>query len=237
MDDKYIEDALERGSIRPKTGHLWCEKLHHRGEFFTLGDRGMVEGERRASGLIIPSTKSIESLSVLAKTYVVRARGPTPHSWSFRFFDKERDYKTTWDEQKIEVGTVVAARAVAGVDQDKTSKFIELRYDELCLIGGSLSDGEDLPNFFPAPGWVCIRPLLSGRKDSLHINEDINEVLTYGHVVRGEVYSLPRGIDSDLNIGDIVFAPLHSGNGATEWVEVEGYRILPLDDILGVEEK
>lgn len=229
-NDDFIEQALDDNKLRPPRGHLWAEKVTET-QLHKVGS-SYIDGTLTSSGLLVPSGKSSESNDYLAKSYVVRALGTEP-KWLQRFFEKEKDYKTTWSEQHIEVGTVVAARAVNGIEQDKTSHFIQLRYDEIAVIAASPGDELDM---YPAPGWVILKMIEEEVKTPGGLSLGNYNTYAHGHVLRGKVYSLPRGIPTELSIGDIVFIPSCAGNGATEWVELGDYRAVPLDDILGVQE-
>jgi hypothetical protein len=194
------------------------------------------------------SNKTAEQEYVNAVKLVVRRMGPTPVEWRFRCLSTggswngprpgapiERDFQTTFEDQKIDVGTVLATRAVSGTEQDKTSRFVALRYDEICAIGKPFEEEEGF-EMRPAPGWVMVqKDEVEAREGSrIHTYEALEQLCRDGNGTTGRVIELPRGVDSDgLQVGDRVMFPTHAGVGATEYIEFGGgIRCLPLEDVL-----
>jgi hypothetical protein len=176
---------------------------------------------------------------------------PSPNKWKFRCLSTrgswngrdpgkpiERDFHTSFEEQKIEVGTVLAVRAIAGSEQDSSSHFIQVRYDEICAIGKPFDEvgGFDM---LPAPGWVLVqKDEATTPKSTLYNYDSLAQVMVDGWGTWGTIIELPRGVNSnDLRVGDHVMFPSHAGVGSTEYVEFGGgIRCLPLEDILLVQE-
>ena len=195
--DKYISDLLDQGKLRPKPGHLWCEKFIRDGiEVEGIGEvAGTLDA---ASGLVVVSGKDSQDEAILAKLLIVRAVGPEVPAWKFRYFQGERDWHTTFKEQGVAEGVVVAVRAVAGVTQVKDDRFIEIRYDEISAIGQTSNDG---PAMLPAPGWVMVDvglDDLTGKVGSLFVSREMQDVLEGGTMQWGAVAGLPRGYKLSL---------------------------------------
>lgn len=237
--DQEIHDLIESGRLRAKAGHLWAEKLTF-GQTFDTPGFGPVNGTTTASGLVLVSNKSQTDESVLAKLLVVRVLGPDPERWSFRYGKnrKERDWKTSWQEQKVEVGTVVAIRSVAGIEQDKEDRYIEVRYDEICAIGQP-DDGTE-HDMLPAPGWVMLDIGLEHKSEKtaagLFIRPELQDVLedATGCMKWGKIAAVPVGYpDSELEVD------LEAGFDRyqiMEYMDAGKYRFCPQDEILAVRE-
>lgn len=238
MSDEYISDMLDDEKLRPVRGSVWCEK-------YTPGrERLMVEGlgvvsvaDETESGIVLISGDAETDL-VKASLLVVRAIGEAPENWSVRFLDRARAgrkvdkvYPCDWENQRIEVGTVIAIRAVAGEGQVKNSRFIQVRYDEIVAIGTPL-DADEIP-MLPAPGWVLVEPLPEPQEASIFIGGMETSQSEWGRVL-----GTPRGLYGDVSTGDVVAYPLHRVYGATEYVTFEGgLRAVPVYDLLAVLEE
>ena len=228
--DKYISDLLDRRLLHPKPGHLWCEKFIKGG--VDVPGLGEISGTLDASsGLVLVSGKNAQDEAILAKLLIVRAVGPEVPAWKFRYFGGERDWGTTWAEQGIAEGVVVAVRAVAGIEQTKDDRFIEVRYDEISAIGQTSDDG---PAMLPAPGWVMVDvglDELPGKIGSLFVSPEMQDVLEGGTMQWGTVAGLPRGYSDDLDLGmDVGFDRYKY----VEFVTSGNYRFMPLDEVLAV---
>lgn len=235
--DAYLEAMLEEDKVRPLPGHLIGLK-HTKNKHIDLEGYGQIAvSQQTASGLVVVSNDTREAENYKALLVTIFVLGDEPDKWNTRWFDKKKDWKTTFAEQRIDVGTTVAIRAVSGVDQVKGSKFIQLRYDEVSAIGQA-EDATDVPDMLPAPGWVLVQLDTSEHKNKagLHIYAGLQQVLDQGQMSYGTIIGLPRGYPfDDLHVGDTICFPTHTGAGATEFVEFEeGLRCLPIDDILGV---
>lgn len=230
--DKILSQYLDAGTIRPRTGHLLCEKITE-GKSLEIEGIGVVNGTVTPGGLVIVGAHSEGEEAIRSKLLVVRAMGATPRSWKFRFFSKERDWGTNWAEQNIEVGTVIAVRSVAGVEQDVDSLFLEVRYDEICAVGQP--EGTGGLDMLPAPGWVAVEldrhPETIG---GLHIRGEAVDVLTNGQIEWGTVVGLPAGYsDEGLKVGDRVGWDRYRYQ---EFMMAGGLRFMPLDEVLVVQD-
>jgi len=233
LNDNYWEKVIADGSVRPLKGHLTCEKYHQSvvEHVEGIGDipiSGVTEG-----GLVIVGTDDTEAEDVKAFMLRVRIVGEDPEAWKFRFFGKERDYRTNFETQRIRPGVIIAVRGVAGANQSKNSHIIDIRYDEIVAIGTPRGES---PAMLPAPGWVLVEHLDPEPKSRLHISAGAEQITQEGNVRWGRVIGLARGTDSfGLSLGDEICFPSHGGVGATELVQFEDGRLrcLPLDDVYG----
>lgn len=237
-NDDYLEAMLEEGRVRPLPGHLYAAKLTKNQHVELAGYGDIAVSEIRDSGLVIVSNDTKEAEHYKALSCVVLTRGEDPDRWTTRWYDKRRDWGTTFAQQGIEEGTIVTIRAVAGVDQTKGSRYLQLRYDEINAIGQP--EGEDTPDMLPAPGWVLVKlhEEESQERGGLQLYDGLVELLDHGNMRYGTVIGLPRGYtDGDIAVGDTICFPTHTGVGATEFIEFEGgLRCLPIDDVLGVQD-
>lgn len=230
--DLYISELLDRGALRPKPGHLWCEKFIK--DSVEVAGLGEVAGELHAgSGLVLVSSKDSQDEAILAKLLIVRAVGQDAFAWKFRYFHKERDWKTTFAEQGIAPGVVVAVRAVSGMQQAKDDRFLEIRYDEISAIGQTNPDG---PAMLPAPGWVMVDvglDDLDGRVGSLFVSQEMQDVIEGGTMQWGSVAALPHGYADVgcLALGDEVGFDRYK---YVEFVTSGNFRFMPQDEILAV---
>lgn len=234
-DDSYLEAMLEEDRVRPMPGFLIGMKDTKNSVVEVEGFGNVSVSGTTASGLAIVSNDNemAEHYKALLVTAVVV--GPPPDKWKCRWYKKKRDWHTTWQEQGIDVGTKLAFRAVAGVEQERGSRFVQLRYDEICAIGQP--EGSDGPDMLPAPGWVLVQMCEESEyKGSLELYSGLSDVLNNGNMSYGVVIGLPRGYsDGDMEVGDTICFPTHTAVGATEYVTFEGgLRCLPMDDVLGV---
>jgi hypothetical protein len=244
-----MDQVFDDDTVKPLPGYVVCEK-------YTGIDKSYVEGfgtvdvtQKTASGLLIVSEVSQESEFVTANRVVVRRVGESPYAWKFRCLTTrgawqgenpgkliDRDFKTTFEEQKVEPGVVLATRASYGAEQDKTSRFIVLRYDEICAIGKPFDEPEGF-EMRPAPGWVLVKKDIPERTDALEIPRMTNQLIEQGGGTWGYVLEVPRGCDSEgLKPGDRILFPSYATTGSTEYIEFEGgIRCLPLEDVLAIQ--
>jgi hypothetical protein len=233
FDDNYWEKVIADGTVRPLKGHLTCEKYHksvveHVEGIGDIPITGVTEG-----GLVLVGEDDSEAEDVKAFMLRVRVVGEDPEAWKFRFFGKERDYKSTFAEQRVRPGVIIAVRGVAGANQSKNSHIIDVRYDEIVAIG---TPKGEFPAMLPAPGWVLVEHLDPAPKSRLHISAGAEQITQEGNVRWGRIIALPRGTSSDgLEVGNEVCFPSHGGVGATEQLQFEDGRLraLPLDDVYG----
>ncbi len=240
-NDEFLEQALLDDKFRPMPGHVICMKNTKNVEVDVAGFGTVTASKVTDSGLVLVSNDTKESEQVKALMVTVAAVGKDPDRWETRIpKSKKKDlWNTTWEEQKIRVGTVLSIRVGSGVDQTRGSNFIDLRYDEISCIGQP--QDEDCPDMLPAPGWVLVRMDTTEVKDhaGLIVEEALEEILSNGNMLYGWIIGLPRGYPThcgaDLHVGDRICFPAHSGVGATEFVEFDGgLRALPIRDVFGV---
>jgi len=243
VNESFLATALAHGKIRPTPGHLWCEKLASVSSVDVDGLGSVSVSEVTSSGLVLVSDRTEEADTVLGNLLVVRAVGEDPHlpqGWHTYHLGREVSWPLgTWEGQCIEVGTVIAIRAVAGVNQGRDRRYVQVRYDEIAAIGAPLDEPEDAPAMYPGPGWVLVR--LDTPKDdtfgSVYVGEGRRDVFENGGVHWGTVYSLPRGFSEPflgVSIGSRVAVPRWQ---STEYLELEGgIRAVPWGDVLAVEE-
>lgn len=231
--DKYISDMLDKKDIRPKRGHLLCEKLVF-GKTVEVDGLGEVTGDLTESGLVVVARQDTQDEAVLAKLLVVRAVGTEPSEWRFRFFGKEFNWGASWKDQGIEEGVVIAVRSIAGVEQDITDRFIEVRYDEISAIGQV--DPNCPYDMLPAPGW-CMVDIglddLEGKVGSLYVRPEMQEVLEGDKLKWGTLCALAKGANLEgVEPGNRVAFDRYR---YTEYMDCGKYRFLPLDELLVVE--
>lgn len=250
-DARLLDQIFQDDAVKPMPGYVICEKYVDTDKVFVEGfgwvnSKGVTPG-----GLVMVSNKTSEQDYVNAVRYVVRRVGDNPDAWRFRCLSTggswngkdpgkpiNRNFRTTWDAQKIEVGTVLAARAVSGTEQDRDSRFLALRYDEICAIGKPLDETEGF-EMRPAPGWVMVqKEEVAQRNDNLVVYAGLQQLMNDGLGTIGRVIELPRETDSEgLQVGDRIMFPSHAPAGATEYIEFGGgIRCLPLEDVLLVME-
>lgn len=230
--DIYIRELLLKGALRPKPGSLWGEKLFENKQLELQGI-GTVTGTVTDSGLVIVGAKSTQDEAVRSKVVLVRAVGEPPPRWHTRWFDNERTWPTDWDEQGVDVGTVVMVRAVAGVEQGVDDKYIEIRYDEIVAIGQPLDT--DGPDMLPAPGWLLL-DVDPGQEDTIGKVwvGDSRDALENNQIQWGIVKALPVGYDGTLRLGNRVGFPRFVW---TEYVQVGEMRYMPQDEVLVVSDE
>lgn len=238
-NDEFLEQALLDDKFRPMPGHVICMKNTKNVEIDVAGLGTVTASKVTDSGLVLVSSDSKESEQVKALMVTVVAIGKDPDKWETRIpkSKKKENWNTTWDEQKIRVGTILSIRVGSGIDQTRGSNFIDLRYDEISCIGQPKD--EKCPDMLPAPGWVLVRlePVEAPDHAGLVVEEGLDDLLVNGHMLYGEIIGLPRGYNRDLRVGDRICFPAHSGVGATEFVEFDGnLRALPIQDVFGVVE-
>lgn len=224
-NESYLGQVLDEGKIRPLAGHLIAEKL-------------VTQDYTSPSGVIIPRFDKPEDELTKHNLLVVRALGKPPDKWHTRYFQWEYDHDTTWAEQGIEVGTVVVARAVAGVGQSSDSPYVQLRYDEIAAIGAAADD--DRADMYPAPGWVMmVQDVDHGDTSAggIYVGSERAEVFAEGALVWGVVTMLAKWdpmTRGTLVIGDRIGVPRYN---PTEFIQLEGgIRLVPFDDVLVIEE-
>jgi hypothetical protein len=247
-----LDAVFEQDNVRPMPGYVICEKWTEISQVFVEGLGYISSKGFSPGGLLLASTKTVEQDNINATRVVVRRLGDSPPAWKFRCLSTggswngpspgkaiERDFHTDFPTQRIDVGTVLATRAVSGSEQDRASKFIALRYDEICAIGKPLEETDGF-EMLPAPGWVLVQKDESKARAGalIHSYAGLDQMMADGCATWGTVLELPHGVNSnDLRVGDRVMFPSHAGVGATEYIEFGGgVRCLPLEDILLVQE-
>lgn len=251
QDVRMLDEIFDRNGVRPMRGYVICEKYIETSRVYVDGfgwvdSRGFSDG-----GLLLVSKQTQEQEYVNATRYVVRRIGTTPYEWRFRCLSTggswngprpgdpiERNFHTTFAQQRVVEGTVLAARAVSGTQQDRASRFVALRYDEICAIGKPLDEPEGF-EMLPAPGWVLVQKESSeARKDRLEVYEGLQQMIQNGNGTWGRILEIPREVNTNgLRVGDRVMFPTHAAVGATEYIEFGGgIRCLPLEDVLLVQE-
>jgi hypothetical protein len=226
--------------VRPLPGFLWCEEVPDYVERTVLG-LGKVRVAAIRSGLYIPP-ESKDSNPLKGRLLVVRSVGENPRQWHQRWFRRERNWGTTWQEQAIDEGSLLVVRKVAGHALGPDSPWLQVRHDEVCAIG--VRQDEDYPvDMRPAPGWVGVQldDLPSEQqRGGLWVRAGIRQIVEDGQGTWATVVALPRGFDEGtegIRMGDKVLIPSHEGVGATEFVEFgKGLRFLPFEDVLAVEQ-
>lgn len=214
-------------NIRPLTGHIYVQKYNPDQQLVNIDNVGVVNIRQiTESGLVWVSNDSKEASDVRAELYVIESVGPNPRKWTQRYFSSEFNWDTDWVEQRIQVGTIVSARACAGM-VSKLDHFVQLRYDEICAIGVPVDSDEDI-DMRPAPGWVMVEIIEPEYSGSLiaEVAED--------WCLRAKVVGLPIGYNlPDLVLGSVVGIPVYTQ--ATEYVDFQdNLRALPMEDVLCV---
>jgi co-chaperonin GroES (HSP10) len=216
-------------NVKPMPGTLWCDKRSTPRVSIEVAGLGNVEVSGVSDGgIILPFTDTRGDINVRTTMVVVDRVGDDPYEWRVG----KRNYRTTFAEQGITSGVVVATRAGAGLDQNRQKDAINIKYNEVVCIGATDDDG---PPMYPAPGWVLCRVLAGTLPGALVIDAAHADVLSLGQTVRMQVIAVPRGeYPCDLAIGDVVHM---SRFQAQDFVEFENntYRCVPQDDILAVE--
>lgn len=231
--DRYIRDMLRAGRLRPKAGHLWCEKLFENTDIEVAGV-GTVSGVVHAgTGLVLVGNKSTQDEAVRSKLVVVRAVGPEPYKWSTRWFSKKRTWDATWAGLGIEPGVALIVRAVAGVEQANDARYIEIRYDEVIAVGQT-HDAPG-PDMLPAPGWLLVD--VDPGDDTqvgriFAVSAEHRDALEHNQMQWGAVLGLPAGYDGDLALGDRIGFTRFEW---TEYVQCGNMRYMPQDEVLCVE--
>lgn len=241
LNESFLASSLAQGKIRPTPGHLWCEKLSTVSSMDVDGIGAVSVSSVTASGLVVVSDRTEEADTVLGNLLVVRAIGedpPPPRGWHTYCLGREQSWPLgTWKDQRITIGTVIAIRAVAGVNQGRDRKYVQVRYDEIAAIGAPLDEPDDAPAMYPGPGWVLVRldKPVDDMHGSVYVGEGRKDVFENGGVHWGTVYSLPRGFqDPSVRVGSRIAVPRWQ---STEYLELEGdIRAVPWGDVLAVEE-
>ena len=235
--DKAVRALLDAGKLRPKKGSLWCEKLLEHDEI-TVDGVGVVTGSVTSSGLVlVGSGGNSQDQSVKSKLLLVRAVGESPDAWSFRYFDKERNWGAlTFASQNVDVGTVLCVRAVSGKELEADARFIEVRYDEIVAIGQPEGVGEH--DMLPAPGWVLLDMTVDAQDCKvgiIYVREDAYDVVSNGEAQWATVLALAGGASEvdGMEQGSRVLVDRYK---FTEYVQIGNLRFVPIDEVLGVEE-
>lgn len=226
-------------NVRPLPGFLWCEEVPDHVVRNVPGVGNVRVAEVRSGLYIPPESKDTNPLK--GRLIVVRRVGEDPIKWNQRWFGRERDWRTTFAEQRIEEGSLLVVRKVAGC-QLGDSPWFQVRHDEVCAVG--VPHDEDYPvDMRPAPGWIGVqldRLPDEQKQGGLWVRAGIRQIQEDGQGTWATVVAEPRGADTvgdGLRIGTRVLIPSHEGVGATEIVEFgRGLRFLPLDDVLAVED-
>lgn len=209
-------------------GTVWCNKQTEPKVTIHVPGFGNVDvGGVAAGGLVLPFTDTRGDVNLKTSMFVVERVGHD-EPW---VVDKV-NYRTTFAEQGIEPGVVIATRAGAGLDQRREADHINIKYNEIAAIGNTDDEG---PPMYPAPGWVLCRVLLNKRDTTLFVDEAHQDVLEQPAVVRMVVEAVPRGsYPCSVAVGDVVFVDRYK---ASDFVEFDdgAYRCVHEEDILGVE--
>jgi hypothetical protein len=215
-------------NVRPMPGTVWCSKRLQPTTTVNIGGFGNVEIEQvTPGGLLVPFTDRRGDVNLKTSMFLVERVG-TDLPWRIG----KRNYATTFAEQGIGPGVVIATRAGAGLDQRRGDDYINIRFNEIAAIGNTEDDG---PPMWPAPGRVLCRVLLNERNKGVLVDELHADALEQPQAVRMVVEAVPRGSwPCSVAVGDIVYMPRFT---ATDFVEFEDgtWRCIHEDDILGVE--
>jgi hypothetical protein len=215
--------------VKPMPGTVWCNKqINPTINLFVEGLGNVVVSGATDGGLVLPFTDTRGDVNVKTSMYVVDAVG-TDETWRVG----KRDYKTTFAEQGVTPGVIIATRAGAGLDQRREADFINVRYNEIAAIGNTEDDG---PPMYPAPGFVLCEVLLNKHSGELEVDALHADVLEQPQAVRMVVLATPRGsFPTGVKPGDVVYMPRFT---ATDFVEFEDgkYRCVHEDDLIGVED-
>lgn len=229
-----FETLMASGKVRPVAGSLIGHKYQPE---LVDTEVGKIKG-RMVGGLVIVDKidETAEDALVASTAVVVQALGHDV-PWRSRFQNIEYDHKTTWEEQRIEPGTIVFARGVAQAPLGVGADHVQLRYDDIAGIGVPL-DEEPIVPCIPAPGFILVKKVEYEEKlGSLFIKPEYNEVLSEAAGARGVVAALPRAdrliAESGIVVGDTVTFPRYQ---LSEYIDLEGgYRLIHFEDVLAVE--
>lgn len=216
--------------VKPMPGTVWCHKQSKPKVRVNVAGIGMVEVESAtAGGLLIPFTDNRGDVNVKTSMFVVESVG-ADLPWRIG----KTDHHTTFAEQCIVPGVIIATRAGAGLDQRREADHINVRYNEIAAIGNMEDEG---PPMYPAPGWVLCRVLrqtAAGR--TLTVDADHEDALEQPQAVRMVVEALPRCAPANMGVapGDIVYMPRFTAQNFVEF-EDNTWRVVPLEDIIAVE--
>lgn len=228
--------------VRPLPGFLWCQEVLRSVDRYIPGLGTVSVASETPGGLYLPPEDK-QSSPLAGKLLIVRHKGGEPsQGWTQRWYGRERDWDTSFEQQKIHEGTLLVVRKVAGLSAIECSDWYQVRHDEVCAIG--IPYGEEHESgldMLPAPGWVAVQldQLPEATVDGLWVRAEVRAVVQDYGGVWGTVSALHRGADpenSPLKRGDRVLLPAHTGSGATEYIEHQGLRYCPEDDILAVQE-
>ena len=229
INDRWIEGALQSGRIRPVKGTVWAQKF--------------LQEPVTSAGIIIPDLKTSEDRAFEAEMYVIRAMGePIAFDVESCEIHDTICYKYDWDSQTIDIGTVVGCTPAAGLNQERFSEYIQLRWDEIVAIGqpldedGGLSDS-DYP-MLPAPGWFLIQVDNRSYEGAIHIpNPEAEAFVANRSCVWGQIVGEARGWKSSagLSLGDLLCVPRFAHSTGAIWLEVEkgALRFVREHDVLG----
>lgn len=225
-----LDQLVKRNKVRPVAGHLIGVKLRRAEEVET--PFGVVTGRTTQSGLVLIAEETPEEALVRDTAVIVVRVGEDPAAWSTRWGNGEVVHETTWARQGIERGVLVFARGVAAAPLGWDSQFVQLRYDDIAGVG--VPEGSPLP-CVPAPGFVLVKiDEYDDRVGSLYIRTEYAEVLQEGAGQWGTVVSVP--VDDAVGgftVGDRVLFPRYQ---LTEFIDLDGFRLIPNEDILAKED-
>lgn len=228
-----LEALIKRNKIRPVRGHLIGVKHRRTQDIDT--PFGVVTGSL-ASGLVVVREETPEDALARDTSVIVLRVGEDPEAWSTRFFEGDVVHPTSWSAQGITRGVLVYARGVAQAPLGAESPFVQLRYDDIAGIALPAEDTSDVP-CRPAPGFVLVRVREYEEKvGSIYVrSSEYAEVLQEREGQWGEVVSL--AIDDatlECSVGDMVLFPRYQ---LTEFIDLDGgFKLIPTDDVLAVEE-
>lgn len=245
FSDEFLSEQLDKGKLRPVRGSMWCEKYEGARASLDVEGLGVVDyTDITDSGIVLVSTMDSSANKVRAELYVVRAIGGKPIKWSTRWADRGNEwehpenvdvvYATTFEEQRVGIGTIIAARAIAGESQGATSRFVQIRYDEVVAIGTPIE--EDSIPMLPAPGWVLVEKDTVNEELASGLYKGEGTVYNNGSVLWGTIVGVPRNTPCSVEVGDNVAIPMFYGAGATEYIEFEDgrFRVMPEADLLAI---
>jgi len=226
--------------VRPLPGFVWCELVPDSVTRYVPG-LGNIKIEEIRSGLIIPKAEEKMTDSGKGRLLVVRTVGGEPEEWTNRYFEKERRWEASFEQQKIGEGTLLLVRQVAGLSAGRKSEYFQVRWDEVCAIGRPV-DEDGVVDMLPAPGWIALLPDELPDEvgaSGLYVRSEVRAALADTGGLWCRVMALARGCESGydgLGVGDRVLVPRLLSGGATEYVIAGGFRYVPYDDVFAVEE-
>jgi len=207
----------QQGRVQCLKGTLLAIKYHPDRKLEQVEGVGLVKYRDAGEGLIVPILDGVLGDNFKAIYLVVIALGeadPGRFGW-------------TWADQALERGTIIAINSRAGLNQSSESDFLQVRQDEIAVIGE-----------LPAPGWVLVQ------EDDT--TPQVGNILVSSGALagrlesKGELWGTVLAVAPDdptldgLGQGDRVAIPYRvTGGGATEFLTFDGgIRAVPTGDVL-----